>query len=334
MPLRVGLIGLADGLLHLRACREVEGLHLAAICDRGTEQLGDVARRFDISVAVTDDEKLLQADDLDAVLLCGSLRRRRQQIVSALQHGLHVYCAGPPGVTRADCQSLRTAASAHPDSRLMIGCLERFHPFFQAAHRVCREGRLGTVYAIQIAQFHPGHEFLAPRTAKTDPSLAAHPLLDLGHVCFDLANWLAGPPTAVAAQLEQRVLLQLPFEDTARANWTAANGAAVGLLFALGARRPPAITLQVLGTEGSLAGSSSGPRNQYWTVSGPDITRHDLSNDPTAGLIPASLQEFVNAIAEERAPSPDLGDGLLAVEAACAALDSAQADGRPAPIRS
>lgn len=332
-PLRIGLLGVTDGLLYLRGCREVDGLRVTAICDRGTEQLGDVARRFDIPVAVTDEDRLLQSEDLDAVLLCGPARRRRAQIVTALQHGLHVFCAGPLGVGAADCRSILAAREAHPDSRLMAGCLGRFHPFFQTAAELVHRGRLGTVYAVQIGQFHPGHDYLHAQGAKADPTQAVHPLLELGQVALDLAHWLVGPPAEVRAELSQRVLLQLPFEDTAQLQWRSANGASVGLLFALGARRPPALTLQVLGTEGSLAGSSSGPRNQYWTVVGPDITRHDLPNDPTASLIPAALTEFAAAIEAGREPAPGLNDGVAVVLTAEAALHSARDDGRPAPLR-
>ena len=331
-PLRIGLIGVSEGLLHLRACREIDGLRVTAICDRGTEQLADVAHRFEIPTAVTDDERLLQAEDLDAVILCSADRRHRQQITAALDRGLHVYCSGPLTLNRVDCQSLQTAAAAHPDCRLMVGHLARFHPFLQAVHRVCREGRLGTIYALQIGLFSPGHEYLDPQSPKADPNTGTHPLLHVGHTAFDLARWLCGELTEVAATLQHKVLLRLPFEDTAQVQMTAASGARIGLLFAIGARRPPAITLQVLGTEGSLAGSTAGPRNQYWTVNGPDISRHDLPNEPTAGVIPASLQAFAAAIRDSREPSPSLVDGVQAVLAVQAALQSATADGAPVAV--
>lgn len=331
-PLRVGLLGVGDGLPLLRACRGREDIEVVAVCDRRTDRLADVAQRFGIAHAVTNDDRLLAHDGLDAVIITTPDWHHRRQAVAALDAGLHVFCAPPAGQTREDCAALLKAVEQHPRQRVMIGHLARFHKLFAAAHQLATDGTLGDIYAVRIEQFVGAGEFEGAGEWRQDERIATPPFLGVGHVALDLAWWMAGELVSVEARASQRVLFDLPFDDTVSARYLTDRGALVDVLLAAGARRPPGITLTLLGTDGSLTASTGDRHNDYWTVEGGETRHQVLPGDPSDNGVAAALDEFVAAVREERPPVVGVVEGVRVVAAGLAALASCEQKGATVAI--
>lgn len=324
-PLRVGFLGVRRGLPLLRACQERSDLEVLGVSDRDTEQLGAVSAGFNIPFASTDAEKLLALDGLDAVFIATSDREHRKQIAAALGQGLHVYCAGPLTHTPEDCRSLISSAKHHRERYVMVGHAARFHAFCQCAHRVVKSGDIGAPYLVRVELYQTADA--EPDAPSADAAMASHPFVREGYAGVDLARLFAGELVSVNARSIQKVMLELPFDDTLTARYVSAQGAVAEVLLAYGARRPPCLVLSILGTDGALHAASISRQNAWWSHVRGEITRHELPADPTDTGVGALLDEFVTAIRTERRPVPGLVDGVRTVSAAVAAVQSAAAGG-------
>jgi predicted dehydrogenase len=327
-PLQIGLLGARDGLPYLCACRDRDDVRVVGVCDTDTEQLTSVARQFTVPLAVTDDERLLNIDGLDAVIVSTPEHTHRKFIVHALQAGLHVYCLPPVARTLDDCRRLLALAGQCPRQKVMIGHLARLHPFFLAAHELLQAGRIGDVYAVRTEMIVSGPQLEGPGGWRFDPKAATHPLLSLGHGALGLAQWLAGGTlTRVQARGMRRVLHRSPFDDTLQARFDTPDGAMVEVFLAAGAHRPADLKVDVLGTEGAISGSANLCHNACWSTADGEMVRLDLPSE-SEGLGPqAGLDEFLAAIKEDRPPRIGMAEGVRIVAAAIAAVESASRDG-------
>lgn len=331
-PVRVGLLGVRDGLPYLHALRHREDIRLAAICDRETEALGEAAKRFEVPLAVTSDDRLFGCPELEAVIIAGPDRLRRKHLAAALEAGRHVYCALPAALAAGEAAKLAKLQERYPEQRVMVDAAHRYHPFPAAARRTIGAGELGTLYHLRLEQYEPAGHYDQPDSPRADPKTGTPPLLGPGLAALDLAVWLAGDLAEVRAHGARRILLRLPFHDTVEARFTTATGTVVEVFLALGARRPRDLVIHALGTAGSLNGSLAGRENAVWTSDRGELSRHCLPSDPTAGCLPAALDEFFGSIRDGRPPSVGLADAARSLLAGAAALASAAADGAPVKV--
>lgn len=325
--LRVGLLGVRDGLKYLRACRDRDDVQLAGVCDRDIESLSEVAGRFEVPRAVTDDERLFSHCQLDAVIVATPDRMRRRHVAAAIDAGLHVFVAPPLAQTVNECASVRAAALRRPGQVVMVGHELRFVPFLQAARSLCQSGKLGSVYAVRLVQHANAAEWTDRDNWRADERTGSPPFLSLGADSVDFARALVGELDTVQAEALHRAMLKLPFEDTVSARYEAGN-TLVEIFFTLGARRPPAVSLEVLGTEGCLQGTVGGRNNAYWSTVRSELQRHDLPGQPTASGARSAVAEWLDAIHAARAPEITVDDGLHNVAGALAALRSHHEGGR------
>ena len=91
--LNIGLIGAGGrGIDNLAG---VNGEYIAALCDVDDRPLAEAATRYPKARRVRDFRKLLDADDLDAIIIATPDHTHAVAAIGALRRGLHVYCEKP-----------------------------------------------------------------------------------------------------------------------------------------------------------------------------------------------------------------------------------------------
>lgn len=84
----------------------------------------------------------------EAVFICSPNHRHGEESIEALQQGLPVLCEKPMALTAVE--AARVAEAATQAGQLFgVGFHLRFHPLVQQAHTWMREGRLGTLQAVE-----------------------------------------------------------------------------------------------------------------------------------------------------------------------------------------
>jgi predicted dehydrogenase len=110
-PLRIGIVGTggiagahAENLARLGGRARIVGA-----CDIDGERVAAFGDRWDVAVAVTDLQRLLDSVELDVVHLCSPPGLHRQQAVAVLRRGIHVLSEKPPALSLAELDEIAEA---------------------------------------------------------------------------------------------------------------------------------------------------------------------------------------------------------------------------------
>ncbi len=142
-PLRVGIAGY--GVVGKRRREVIDrhpGMTTVAVCDRAFESEGvmeDGVRHYRTP------HRLLEAESLDALLVCLTNDVAADVTIAGLERGLHVFCEKPPGRDVADIRRVVAAEARHPGLRLKYGFNHRYHDSVRDALALVRAGSLGRV---------------------------------------------------------------------------------------------------------------------------------------------------------------------------------------------
>lgn len=145
-PVRIGLLGYgAIGAEHTAAITEVDGLALAGVCDRNPARV-DAARVVVPDLAVyADGDELVEADDVDLVVVSTPPNTHVDWTLRALRAGKHVVVEKPFCLTTAEADEMVDAAAAG-DRVLAVYQNRRWDADYLALKRLVRDGAIGDVF--------------------------------------------------------------------------------------------------------------------------------------------------------------------------------------------
>ena len=106
-PIRVGLVGVGSRgtklLLHLQT---IPGVVIAAVCDNYSPNLVDAARRADGARRFTDYRALLDAQEVDALVIATPPSSHADISCAAMRTGCDVFCEKVMALTIEDCDRM------------------------------------------------------------------------------------------------------------------------------------------------------------------------------------------------------------------------------------
>lgn len=149
-------------------------------------------------------EEMLEAVDLEGVIIASPHTLHAEQSRAALRRGVHVLIEKPMACTVKEAQSVIRAAKRY-DRILMIGYQRHFSPAFRLARQIIASGELGKVTfaaALQAQNWLTGTR----GTWRQDPSLSGGGQLnDSGSHLVDIVLWVTGlRPEVVCAEIDNR----------------------------------------------------------------------------------------------------------------------------------
>ncbi|GAC1438999.1 MAG: bi-domain-containing oxidoreductase [Solirubrobacteraceae bacterium] len=242
--IRVGVIGagsFARGVLMPAVAR---GAEIAAVANATGLSARAAATRFGAAVATTDPAALLDAEDLDAVLVATRHDTHAEYVERALAAGKHVFVEKPLALSEEELVRVEHAA-AHGQGVAMVGFNRRFAPLaVQLRAALGGRGPLVMTYRINAGRL--------PREHWThDPTLGGGRVV--GEVCHfvDLLSFLCGSvPTAVDARAVGGG--SEPREDNLVASLQFADGSVGAIAYcAFGDSALPKERVEVLGEAGA-----------------------------------------------------------------------------------
>ena len=130
------------------------GENIAALCDVDRRFLDEAAARYPKARRFRDFRKLLDADDLDAVLIASPDHTHAICAVRAMRRGLHVYCEKPLGHNLRETE-LMMKASAESKVGTQMG--NQFHAAdgYRRAVQILQAGALGEVRQVHAWTTRP-----------------------------------------------------------------------------------------------------------------------------------------------------------------------------------
>lgn len=125
-----------------------------------TDDVGKFARQHKLKMYSSYDE-VLDAPEIDAVVLVTPNSLHVPQTIAAAEHGKHVFCEKPFAKRKADAAAA-VAAAKKAGIILGLGYNRRLHPEMSKLRNMITAGELGTIMHVEATMTFPNALFLTP----------------------------------------------------------------------------------------------------------------------------------------------------------------------------
>lgn len=317
-----GVIGLGyTGRLHLQAWQQTPGAQVIAVADSNPA----TAQTAPGLLCYPDYRALLETN-VDAVSICLPTWLHCEATIAALNAGKHVLLEKPIAVTVAEAERMLAAARANGKT-LYVGMTHRFYPELREAKQRVDNGDIGEiVQATDSIIEHFGFLDL-PRWYLDKSQAGGGAVLTSGIHLVDRLRWfLNDDVTHVAGAMTNR-FFHGSIEDSAQMLLRFRSGISANLTLALlPAPHPLVCDLRLLGTRGSIT-IHTWRGYEIHTAAGsqdrPFYTDEPHQHKVLIGMR-GEVEEFCQAIRENRAPWPTAEESMRALAVVAAFYRAAQ----------
>lgn len=192
--LRVGIVGIGVGLLHLEGYQALDNeVDVVAICDLDETRITKIGAEYGVPLRYTDYNKLFTSGEVDAVSICLPNSLHAPASIAALEAGLHVLCEKPIAEKAASAQKIVEAA-AKASGKFMVCYNRRYRPDVAWMKSAVDQGLLGHVYQVKAGWVRETGIPAKTGWFITKAIAGGGPLIDLGVHMLDLALWLLDYP--------------------------------------------------------------------------------------------------------------------------------------------
>jgi scyllo-inositol 2-dehydrogenase (NADP+) len=198
--IRVGVVGfgMSARVFHAPLISSVEGLHLAAVVERHSDQ---ASARYPKIVTYRSLDEMLAGSSLDLIVVAtpsGTHLDVARQVIAA---GKHVVVDKPMAARSAEIAEL-IALAAERSIMLIPFHNRRWDGDFLTLQNLVRENAVGRLVSVEsrMDRWNPG---ATRRPWKNDPAQGGGVLLDLGTHLVDQALTLFGMPLGVSADVDR-----------------------------------------------------------------------------------------------------------------------------------
>jgi predicted dehydrogenase len=160
---------------------------VAAIASRDLARAKAVAAELGVARAYASYQDLLADKDIDAVYNPLPNHLHMQWSIRALKAGKHVLCEKPIALSVAEAEQLAGVAAAHPKLKAMEAFMYRFHPQWQAAQRLVREGHIGQLRTIHTIFSYFNDD---PQNIRNQREIGGGALMDVGCYPVSLSRFI------------------------------------------------------------------------------------------------------------------------------------------------
>lgn len=195
--IHVGLIGCGyiSQISHLPAIKAVPETTLIATSDISEDRARQSAEKWGAKAYYADHMKMLERDDIDAVVIASPNYLHHKMTIEAAEAGKHVLCEKPIACTKREADEM-VEACKRAGVKFQVGQNHRFWPQNEIAKQLIDGGTIGDVMACR-STFRETWKGYPERIAFTKyryvPAQAgAFTLMDLAIHRVDLIRWLVG----------------------------------------------------------------------------------------------------------------------------------------------
>ncbi len=334
--LRYGVIGVGlQGEGHVKVIDMLPNASLEAVCDINEDQSRAIGLKYGARHAVTDYERLLAMDDIDAVSVALPDHLHREVALAALAAGKHVLLEKPMATTVDDAQAIYDAQQAS-GKKLMVNWSNRWMPMFAKTKAALDAGELGDplyIYARLSNTLYVPTQML---------SWAADTQLPFWLIChrYDIARWLTGAEAKKVYAVSRSVVLKERGIDTPDFYTVTVefDNGVVGTFescWVLPESMPYMVDskFQLICTNGYVDVDPNPPVHPICTEDRyrlEGFTSGDVMGEPR-GFVRAAITHWVNCCLRGEEPLITAEDGLHTTKALAAMVESAES-GQPVEL--
>jgi predicted dehydrogenase len=352
-PIRFAIVGAGrGGFAGIVAENLPNDMTITAVCDIRGERAEKQAARFGASFWTEDYTRILERDEVDAVVIATPDHLHAEMAAQALVAEKHVLSEIPMAYTLPEIERI-IALAERTGRKYMMGNEVRWFPALEELKRMGERGYWGNVFYGEGEYLHnlraenwtlieadgtPHWRFDATQPQTT--------LLGGGPHAFDALRWLAGETqfTEVFAYGVGEYVPGHPEPATAIAVLKGVSGAAYKVTVSYVMERPYCLYFSLYGSEGTFEGGRTNQSKVFYQ-SKQESADHGLRlldapywNHPGVALRTGHgtseyfmMKDFVEAIRENRPPAIDAIESARSIAPAICAFESIRT-GKPVTI--
>jgi predicted dehydrogenase len=325
-PLRVAVVGLGFGSVHVAAFRQDPRCEVVALCSRRLDRVETAARELGVGRALTDWRALIASRDIDVVSLAVPARSQPEIGLAALQAGKHVLFEKPLADTLAGAELLAATARGQVNVFTAIDFEFPEIPAFRDAKRSLAAGVLGALRHVavtwRIETYSNRVKLDAAETWKSETAAGGGALNLFGSHVLYYIEWLFGPVKSISAALERPAGDTRALDTLVSLSLVTRAGLPIVVSIATDAYQGSGHRVEIYGEAGTLAIENrsadyiSGFELQTF-LRGNDLPIVGSRLEPSAAVSDgrvlatgAVVRTFVDGIQKGRASAPDVTHGL------------------------
>lgn len=330
---RAGVVGVGSRTVHgplwARTLAGMPNVSLVRLVDEEPDSLARTARDVGVDDTSSDPRSVLEADDLDFVIVNTIDQVHAGQVDAALDAGKHVLTDKPLGVDTAEAAGLATKAKA-AGLKVAVGHVFRFVAQYEFVKKRVELGELGRVFQVDAGYVHDMRPVWKATPWRTDPDDPQNPWFGGALHPIDLAHWLGGDVTEVCAvENKASSMAEFPLNDNATVLLKFASGAVGRVWSTFGIRQNPGFYTfcSAYGDQGSCLARLDRKEAELHVDWGVEGVGGPLNVPVSGGMNPnlACVLDFLDAIESDRAPRSDAAQAvqnMAVLDAAVKSLDS------------
>ncbi len=149
--IKVGIVGL--GRLGKEYAKnltfKIPSAELVAASSIDEGELAFAKEKLGVPYLFKEYAEMLKLPELEAIFVISSTNKHAEQIVAALEAGLHVYSEKPLSSSIEECRRVEAVAAQYPEQLAVVGFVRRFDPSYRYAKQKVDEGAIGQPYLVR-----------------------------------------------------------------------------------------------------------------------------------------------------------------------------------------
>ena len=190
--IRIGVVGAGANTrgMHIPRLQTIDGVEVVSVCNRSHESGARVAAEFGIPQVLPSWRAVVEADDVDAVVIGTWPYLHEPVTIAALEAGKHVLCEARMARDAAEARRMLACSRAHPELVAQIVPSPMTLRVDRTIQRLIGEGVLGQILAVEGRVSTGFLDREAPLHWRQDIELSGRNIMSMGIWYEALMRWV------------------------------------------------------------------------------------------------------------------------------------------------
>ena len=316
---------------YVKGFRKDERSEIRALVSRSKGKPENYRKKYELDCTVdTDCTEMLGRDDIHIVVVSTPHDLHTQYVVAAAEAGKHVIIEKPVAMTIEDVRRQQDAVNK-AGVKTIVSFVLHWNPLLETADRLIEQGAFGNIFMVEVDYFH--RIWWDPERWLGTKKQGGTSMIAGGCHAIDALRWFARSEAVEVTAYQVKTENPIEYPGTNNAIVKFADGKVGRATSCFDAQMPYRFNIAIYGTEGSLRNNQIfAPKlfpgqNDFMRIPCILPDSGDVAHHPFQG----EVAHFLDCIADDKRPFPDLEDAAKTM-AVCFAADRSAEEGRPVAI--
>lgn len=319
------------GQQHLEDIYFRDNIRIVGVVDMDADRAAMFARKFGAEHWATDYRELVALPETDIVIIASWVNSHCQILRYCVEHGKHVLCEKPLSASQEEtAQTFRLIRNA--SVKVQLALILRHNSTYQKIHELIAQGAIGQPTLFRMVQNHHAIQWTRYQSLLEDCSS----FFDCGVHYYDVASWFTGSPIQSVHANATYLNNDCRQPNYGMVQMRTQSGCTVVYEAGWSPQMPAKFEKLFVGTKGYLSLTTAADRignreeGDLITLYHSESGKYETINVPSV-YKPMYLQlcALIHAIENDCETVPSLDEAEAAMNAAFAAVHSAEQDGSP-----